>query len=302
LDGRLSKQVSALRHKLLAVLAYLTATIDFTEQEVPAQDIGPDLLALRDGLQVLLRDADQGIVYRQGARVAIIGQPNAGKSSLFNALLRTNRAIVTAVPGTTRDTVEETVNLRGVPVVLVDTAGLNDQADDLVERLGVERSRAAVRQADLVLWVIDGSRALSSADRALVGKLTHRPVLIALNKADLPCAARVADLLPCVPVVQLSALTGVGLADLEEELLRLILGGKVLAADSPAVNNLRHQQALQCALDHVQAAVSAHQQGWPADLLTIDLTTAGNALGEITGESVSEDLLQTIFSQFCIGK
>jgi len=235
-------------------------------------------------------------------RVAIIGRPNVGKSSLFNALLRANRAIVTPIPGTTRDTVEETLNLRGVPVVLVDTAGFNDQTEDLVERLGVERSRAALNQAALILWVIDGSQSLSDTERALADLLNGRAAIIVVNKVDLPGRADLGDLPAATPPVPLSALTGAGLADLEAAMLRLILGGKVISADGPVVSNPRHEQALQRALDHVEAALCAYQQGWPADAVTIDLTLGGEALGEITGETVSDDLLQTIFSQFCIGK
>ena len=302
LEGRLSSRVRAIRQELMGALAYLTATIDFTEQEIPPQDIGPGLVSLRDSLLDLLGEAENGIIFRQGVRVAIIGRPNVGKSSLFNALLRANRAIVTPIPGTTRDTVEEILNLRGVPVVLVDTAGFNDQTEDLVERLGVERSRAALNQADLILWVIDGSQSLSDTERALAGLLNGRPAVIVVNKVDLPGRADLGELSTAAPPVPLSALTGAGLADLEEAMLRLILGGKVISADGPLVSNPRHEQALQRALDHVQAALCAYQQGWPTDAVTIDLTLGGEALGEITGETVSDDLLQTIFSQFCIGK
>ena len=298
LQGRLSGRVRAVRQELMAVLAYVTATIDFTEQEIPPQDIGPGLARLRDRLLDLVGEAERGMIYRQGVRVAIIGRPNVGKSSLFNALLRANRAIVTPVPGTTRDTVEETLNLRGVPVVLVDTAGLSEQSEDPVERLGVERSRSALNQADLILWVIDGSQPVSDAERELRGLLNGRAAVVVANKADLP---RVADLgeMDCVA---LSALTGEGLADLEAAMSSRILGGGVCGADGPMVSNPRHQRALQRALEHVDAAIRTHGEGWPADAIAIDLTLGAEALGEITGETVSDDLLQTIFGQFCIGK
>ena len=167
LDGQLSGRVRSVRKRLLDVLAYLTATIDFAEQEVPLQDIGPDLSLAKAELQRLLSDADRGIICRRGIRAALVGRPNVGKSSLLNALLRVNRAIVTPVPGTTRDTLEETLNLRGMPVVLVDTAGLNNAAEDVVEQLGIERSLAALDRADLVLWVIDASSRLQEADRTI---------------------------------------------------------------------------------------------------------------------------------------
>jgi tRNA modification GTPase len=284
------------------MLAYLTATIDFTEQEIPLRDIGPNLKAAQKMLQELLADADRGMIYRHGVRAVIVGRPNAGKSSILNALLRANRALVTPVPGTTRDTLEETVNLQGVPVVLVDTAGLNDQAQDLVERLGIERSRLALDRADLVLLVIDGSQSLAEVDWAIIEGLDRRPVLVVINKVDLPCVADMGDLLASAPRVQLSALTGEGLHDLEDAMLNMILGGEVVASDAPLVSNLRHKEAIERALSHLGTAQRTYERQLPADFVAIDLTAACEALGEITGETVAADLLETIFSHFCIGK
>jgi tRNA modification GTPase len=302
LGGHLSHAVRQVRQIVLEMLAYLAATIDFTEQEIPLRDIGPSLKTAQKMLQELLADADRGMIYRHGVRAVIVGRPNAGKSSILNALLRANRAIVTPVPGTTRDTLEETINLRGVPVVLVDTAGLNDQAQDLVERLGIERSRLALDQADLVLLVIDGSQPLAEVDWAITEGLDHRPVLVVINKVDLPCVADMGDLLPSAPRAQLSALTGEGLHDLEDAMLNMILGGEVLTSDAPLVSNLRHKEAIERALSHLGTAQQTYERKLPADFVAIDLTAACDALGEITGETVAEDLLETIFSHFCIGK
>jgi tRNA modification GTPase len=225
-----------------------------------------------------------------------------GKSSLLNALLRMNRAIVTPLPGTTRDTLEEVLNLRGVPLILVDTAGLNDQTQDMIEQLGIERSRAAADQADLILWVVDGNQPLTEPDWAMAEWLSQRPALILINKMDLPAVADTRGLIPSAPRVHLSASTGQGLPDLEHLILEVLFKGKVSISDTPLINSIRHKDAVVRALVHVDDAIESQEEGSPVDFMTIDLTSACNALGEITGESVSDDLLQSIFSNFCIGK
>jgi tRNA modification GTPase len=303
LRGDLSAAVREVRTLLMGALAYCTATIDFTEQEIPPQDIGPALSDASDRLRRLLATADRGIIFRQGVRAVIVGRPNAGKSSLLNALLRTNRAIVTPVPGTTRDTLEETLNLRGIPVVLVDTAGLNDRAQDLVEQLGVERSRMALSQANLLLFVVDGSQPLTEDDRAIATSLADRPVLVVINKTDLPPVAETDDGLPVTgPRIPVSALGGQGLSRLEDAMVETILGGRVIAGEPPLIHTQRHKTALERALVHVEGARQAFVDDLPIDFVTIDLAAACDQLGEITGETVTEDLLDAIFSRFCIGK
>lgn len=302
LQGRLSREVREVRTRLLGTLAYLTATIDFAEQEVPQRDIGPELSEAAKAVDRLLGDADRGIMLRHGLRVVIAGRPNAGKSSLLNALLRASRAIVTPIPGTTRDTLEETLNLDGVPVVLVDTAGLHAEARDAVERLGIERTRDALAGADLTLLVVDGAAPLNDADRALAAELVERPVLVLHNKADLPDVARSESLLPEAPHVRVSALSGDGLEELEQAILNLVLGGRVTASDAPLVSSPRHKAALERATGHLEDARRGWALGLPADCITIDLAGCCDALGEITGETVGDDLLETIFRHFCIGK
>jgi tRNA modification GTPase len=324
LAGQLSGQVRSVRAILVEVLAYLEASIDFVEDEIPVQDIGPALGEARASLSHLLADADRGIIYRQGIRTAIIGRPNVGKSSLLNRLLRTGRAIVTDIPGTTRDTLEETVNLEGIPVVLVDTAGITADTEDPIERLGVERSRVALTQADLALLVVDASQPLCSADEDIAALVGGKPALVALNKIDLlhtvgsprpgpesgPDAAGQGSLptqhphcsilnAPCIPI---SARTGEGLQDLEATIVRIVLAGQVKASQAPLVTSPRHKQALSQALDHLNSALAGYNHGQLADMLAIDVTAAIHALGEITGQTASEDLLETIFGNFCIGK
>jgi len=303
LAGRLSDQVRSVRDTLMNALAHLEASIDFAEDEIPERDIGFDLEQARTTLLRLLADADRGIIYRQGIRAAIVGRPNVGKSSLLNRLLRTSRAIVTDIPGTTRDTLEEVVNLQGVPIVLVDTAGIAEKSEDPIERLGVERSRTALAQADLALLVVDASQPFTDADQTIAALVDGKPAIVVLNKSDLLQmrygAPRPRFEAPSVPV---SALTGEGMEALEEAIVETVLSGQVTAAEAPMVTSPRHKEALNRALDHVNAAYAAHQSGQFADLVAIDLTAAVNALGEITGQSASDDLLETIFSNFCVGK
>jgi tRNA modification GTPase len=288
----------------------LEARIDFEEDEIPPQDIGPELERTKTRLVHLLADADRGILVRQGVRVAIVGRPNVGKSSLLNRLLRASRAIVTEIPGTTRDTLEETLNLQGIPVVLVDTAGIVEHTQDPIERLGIERSRAALAQAEMALLVVDVSQTLTEADRAIAALIQDKPVIVVQNKVDLrqesparwaPGQQEPPALLDarCVPI---SALTGQGLGSLEDAIVDMVWSGRVSASEAPLVTSPRHKEALSRALDHVDAAQSSHKAGaWP-DLIAIDVTAAVNALGEITGQTASEDLIETIFANFCIGK
>ncbi len=299
LGGKLSEPVRELRGSLMDVLAYLTARIDFPEDEVGEQDVTGPLERAQATLQELIDNADAGIVYRQGVRTALVGRPNVGKSSLLNRLLRQSRAIVTSVPGTTRDTLEEVVNLKGVPFLLIDTAGIIESRDE-VEALAVERSRKAIEQADFVLLVIDAGESLTAADRELIELVADKTVLVAANKCDLPPRAEVNGL-PWLRV-STSALTGEGLAELENGMVNSVLGGRVVTSDAPLVTNPRHKEALARAKKYLDSARTAVAENMPDDFVTIDLTASLNALGEITGETVTEELLDTIFSRFCIGK
>jgi tRNA modification GTPase len=304
LAGQLSDQVRAVRARLLGVLAYLEASIDFVEDEIPQRDIGPDLEQARAHISRLLADADRGIIYRQGVRTAILGRPNVGKSSLLNKLLRTNRAIVTDIPGTTRDTLEETLNLQGIPVVLVDTAGIAARTNDPIEQLGIERSRVALHRADLALLVIDASQPLDEADREIAKLVDTKPAIMVLNKIDLlgqGHASPQCSLLdaPCVPV---SALSGEGLETLEAVVVETVLSGRAGDSEAPLVTSPRHKEALNQALDCTNAAYDAYQRDELADMVAIDLTAAVTALGSITGQTASDELVETIFSSFCVGK
>ncbi|MFZ5917707.1 MAG: tRNA uridine-5-carboxymethylaminomethyl(34) synthesis GTPase MnmE [Chloroflexota bacterium] len=302
LGGRLSEEIRRARAGLVDVLAWLEAAIDFASDEIPERDVGPDLRTAQEGLERLLAGADRGIITRHGLRTAIVGRPNVGKSSLLNALLRASRAIVAPVPGTTRDTLEETLNLQGVPLVLVDTAGIRAASDDPVERLGIARSRAALTGADLALLVVDGSEPLTAADRDIAALVGDKTALVVLNKSDLPAATDARHLLPHRPHLRLSALTGEGLDALEEAIVETVFAGQAIASDAVLVSSPRHKEALHRALDGVAAARETLARGLPADFVSIDVTAAVDALGEITGETAHEDMLAAIFSRFCIGK
>lgn len=318
LQGALSERVRAAQQAAQGALVRIEASIDFPEEEVPAPD--RDELArltaeARGEVATLLAGADRGRVLREGLRVALVGRPNVGKSSLLNTLLGTERAIVTPIAGTTRDTIEERAIVGGIPLYLVDTAGLSASADP-IERLGVERSRQAAASADLWLLILDGSLLLNPRDaqaadelRALAEERAAEGVpapgvLLVLNKADLPQAVDVdeaATLWPGARVVRTSALTADGVAELEAAIAQVTERGEARAGEV-LVSSARHQDALRRASDALAAAAGAIASGLPLDLVAIDLREALSALGEITGETASADLLDRIFAEFCIGK
>lgn len=305
LGGNLSANVRQARAALVDVLAYLEASIDFVEDEIPEQDVAGPLRQAAVRLEELLSSADRGIIYRYGVRAAIVGQPNVGKSSLLNALLGGERAIVTPIPGTTRDTLEESINIQGIPLVLVDTAGIRQQAEGEVERIGIARSQAALARADIALLVVDGTQLPNEADRAIANLIGNKPAILVVNKCDLPGYAvteAATALLPTAPCLSLSAVTGEGIDGLEKTIVEMVLGGGVLASDLPLVSNPRHKACLSRALEHIRSAEQGYQDGLSLDLVAIDVREAVDSLGEITGETAGADLLEAIFSRFCIGK
>ncbi len=297
-EGKLSRAVGAIRHGILGVLAQIEATIDFPE-DVGELDTAACEAALSDtGRQIddLLAAADSGILVREGLSVVLAGRPNVGKSSLLNALLRTDRAIVTPISGTTRDTLEETVNLNGVPLRLSDTAGLRETTDE-VEQIGVARTRDSIGRADLILLVLDAEVGETPEDADLRRTLEDRPHLLVWNKWDL--SAHLA--LPSEGIA-VSALTGWNLEALEAALLQTALGGATSVPESALVTHARHKQALQASAEQIDAARQSLASGLPADFASIDLRGALSALGTITGETATEDVIAEIFSRFCIGK
>ena len=306
LEGRLSARVRDLTSRLTGMLARIEASIDFPDDvpEPSRAELAGTVRSALSEVNDLLASAERGRVYREGARMVIAGRPNVGKSSLLNALLRESRAIVTPVPGTTRDVIEETINVLGVPIVAADTAGLRETHDE-VERIGVERAEVSLETADLVLYVVDLAEGITEEDQHLLKRLLPRPAIVVLNKSDLADQPDPSDvvrrLLPEVPVVRISALTGYGLADLESGIADLLTGGAV-SAESPTVSNLRHKLSLEVAARCLANALETLAGIEALDLTSGDLMAARAALGEITGETATEDILDRIFSEFCVGK
>lgn len=330
LGGRLRRDLAPARARLLAAVAWLEASIDFPEDEVPPAEPAHDLALAEAALTMLIERAAAGALYRDGLTVTLIGRPNVGKSSLMNALLRYERAIVTPIAGTTRDTLSERLNLHGIPVTLIDTAGLAD-SDDPIERLGIARGRQALALAQVIVLVLDGSVPLTADDRQVLAELplatsgmapigntsasttrtvgldraAPRPVVVALNKCDQPTNLDLADLrvrLGPVTIVPTSAVSGVGLAELERAIEQTILSGHQQAQAEPALLTLRQTTALEAARNHLRAALVALAAAQPPEIVSIDARAALERLGEITGEAVTDSLLNEIFSRFCIGK
>jgi tRNA modification GTPase len=309
LGGALSTRLRALGERLADGVAEVEARVDFAEDvggvEVPQRVL--DAIASVDAdLAELLEGAAYARAVREGVRVPIVGRPNVGKSSVFNALLGEERAIVTPVPGTTRDRVSESIEVAGIRVTLSDTAGLR-AGRDLVERLGVERARETLARNPLALWVVDGSEALADDERAAALELAGKRVLIAVNKSDLPPvldpdAARA--LLGSGPAraVAVSGRTGAGMAGLREALAEMLGAGHGSDQGRFAPGNARHAEALARARGALARAAAAGRAAAPGEIVALELREALGALGEVTGQSVGEDLLERIFSRFCIGK
>lgn len=309
LEGSLSRRISELRESLYDLMVRIEATIDFPEDDLPeieTAEVEQGLRRCLDQVSTLLATADDGRILREGLKTVITGKPNVGKSSLLNTLLDENRALVTDVPGTTRDTIEEVVNLRGVALRLIDTAGIRESSD-LVERLGVERSLNLLKEADLILHVLDRSTELTPEDFQIL-ELTkgHRRIVL-INKTDLPPAWDPSDLGElAAPVLEISLLQAGRkvVDDLSEAILTLLGKGAVpsSAGSRALVTRARHKQALQEARLALERALDTHLSGLPLDLTAVDLYQALESLGEITGETVRENVLDRIFAEFCIGK
>jgi tRNA modification GTPase len=303
-EGRLSQQVHALGDELLRLLATVEAHIDFSEEigELDPHTLIPDLQSLLQRLDALLQGARAGRILREGARVAIVGRPNVGKSSLLNALLGEERAITTDIPGTTRDTLEESLIVGGVPIVILDTAGLRASAD-VVEQIGIERARRAAERADLILFVYDLAAPDWDADRALLESLPpHTPKLLVGNKVDTARPEQVQRAQSIFSnTVLISALTGAGLEMLQEAILTALEVQRV-GEETPTLTHQRHIQAVADAKRALEQTREALRQGYPPDLIAVDLRAAWLALGAITGETADETLVQRIFRDFCIGK
>lgn len=307
LEGSLSKKVSKVRDVLLEMLAHVEVSIDFSEDDV--DEVALDYLLeksieVEKSIQKLLDTADTGKIIREGLSTVIVGKPNVGKSSLLNALVRESRAIVTDVPGTTRDVIEEHLNIKGVPLRLIDTAGIRE-TEDIVEKIGVERSKELFNLADLIIVMLDASRELMDEDKQIMELIGSRRALIIINKTDLPQKLNLEEVEEIVnnkKVIKISLVEEKGLEEIEDTLIEMVYQGGVQAKDSLLVTNVRHKNALERALESIKDSTNAIKQKLPLDFIEVDIKNTWEALGEITGDTVEEDLLDHIFKNFCIGK
>ncbi|KYH33755.1 tRNA uridine-5-carboxymethylaminomethyl(34) synthesis GTPase MnmE [Neomoorella mulderi] len=305
LQGKLSQKITGINDLLTGVLAAIEASLDFPEEvgEASAGELGK-LHQARDEVKKLLGTWEEGRLLNEGLKIAIVGRPNVGKSSLLNALLRQERAIVSQIPGTTRDTIEETLLLGGFACRLIDTAGLRETADTL-ESIGVARTRQAVKEADLVLMVVDLSTGILPEDERILEEVAGKTLIVVGNKVDLVSEKKngLESFAGLYPRVAISAREGRGLDELAQRVKEIVLGGKaVRTREDPLLTRARHRDALEKCLEHLNAAITAWEEGMPGDLIAVDLWAARDFLGEITGATAREDLLDRIFSDFCIGK
>jgi tRNA modification GTPase len=302
MGGALSRRVAPAKHALVELIALLEAGIDFAEDDIdvtPQDEIGRRIDHLTPSLTALEASFARGRIVHDGLTLAIVGRPNAGKSSLFNRLVERERAIVTASPGTTRDLVTERISLEGIPLELVDTAGLREGLEE-AEQLGIARSREALADAALVLVVLDATQPLNDEEHHLLKAVEGRPALVVVNKSDLSGGDAIALECANIPALRTSALTGDGIPALRERILALATGG---ASQEPGMlTNLRHHQAITTALAAIGDAHQANASGIPHEMILLDLYRGLWALDSLTGQTTSDDILNLIFSTFCIGK
>ncbi len=307
LEGALSLRVTEIRQKLLDLLVDITVNIDYPDEDIEEltyDKIEENILLIGEMIEKLLSTADTGRMIREGIRVAIVGKPNVGKSSLMNSLLRETRAIVTEIPGTTRDTIEEAISIRNIPVYLVDTAGIRETSDE-VERLGIERSKAAFNEADFIIFIMDGSSAVSDEDRKIAAYLDGRNSVVLINKNDLERGFTnddVRELIDDPVIIETSLIKNEGIEEIENHIEKLVYGGELSQHDSTMVNNVRHIELLQQSRDSLRDAMDMTLAREALDFIEVDVRNAYELLGEITGETVSDDIINEVFARFCLGK
>lgn len=308
LSGSLSKKIRSLRQNMLDTLAQVEVTIDYPEyddvEELSLRQLEETGLAVKKQILNILSQAQQGKLFRDGIKTAIVGRPNVGKSSLLNRLIGEDKAIVTDIEGTTRDIIEEYVNVRGVPLQLIDTAGIRE-TDEVVEKIGVEKSRKMIEQADLVILILNQSETLQPVDKELLEATNGMNRLILLNKQDLKPALTMESLSPYIEQDELigtSMIEEQGIEVLEAAIEKKFFAGEIQSTDVNYLLNTRHVALLNQAVESLNEVLTSVEMGMPVDLIQIDFTKAWDLLGEITGESVQDELLNKLFSQFCLGK
>lgn len=307
MEGSISREIKEIRAKLMDVLVNITVNLDYPDEDIEEITYGTlesQLQEIEDDLDRLLSTARTGRLLREGLSVAIIGKPNVGKSSLMNRFLRESRAIVTDIPGTTRDIIEESMSLRGIPVKLIDTAGIRS-TEDIIEKIGIEKSREALNQADLVIFVLDGSREISREDREIAEGIRNKKTLILVNKADLTQVVteeQIKQWMPESRVILTSMESGEGLKEVEDLIYDMVFEGQVTQENRLLITNVRHADLMKQAKEEMQMALSMCRRGEALDFLEINVRQCFEALGEIIGETVSDTIIEEVFARFCLGK
>ena len=307
LKGGFSEKIRDFRNRLTDVLVNLTVNIDYPDEdieEVTYEKLKEDLSSVLRDTDKLLKTADTGRIMREGLRISIIGKPNVGKSSLMNALLKESRAIVTSIPGTTRDTIEESMSMGGIPVILTDTAGIR-KTDDIIEKIGIEKSKDAFNKADLVIFIADLSRELEEEDREILQVIEERKVICLMNKSDLKAEldkSVLKEALPGALFIEGSVTRDEGVGELEEAIKNMVYGGEVRQEESTIVTNVRHMELLRSAAESLKDAISLTEMGEPLELIEIDVNQAYMSYGLIIGEEAGDDIINEVFRRFCLGK
>ncbi|MEF2600261.1 MAG: tRNA uridine-5-carboxymethylaminomethyl(34) synthesis GTPase MnmE, partial [Fusobacterium mortiferum] len=305
LRGDLKEQIEHLKKLILDVAAHINVVLDYPEEGIddplPENLVG-NLQEVVDTTDRLIKSYDKGKMIKEGIKTAIVGKPNVGKSSLLNSVLREERAIVTHIPGTTRDVIEEVVNLKGIPLILVDTAGIR-KTDDIVENIGVEKSKKMIENADLILFVIDGSRELEEEDIKIHESINSEKVIGILNKIDMERKVDLSKLTKIKNWIEISAMKNIGIDEMEDKIYHHIVDGNIEdSSQKITITNVRHKSALEKTKQYIENIFDTIHAGLPMDLMAVDIKGALDSLSEVTGEISSEDLLDHIFSNFCVGK
>lgn len=307
LEGSMTKKVRELQHELLTMLAHIEASIDFPDQDVEeltAEELKTSAKFIYDEIDKLIATSNTGKIIKEGIKTVILGKPNVGKSSLMNALLRENRAIVTDIPGTTRDIIEEYVNINGMPLRIVDTAGIRE-TDNIVEKIGVDRAKEILSKSDLAIVVFDSSKELEEEDREIISLVKEKPAIVLFNKTDLKSKLREEDVMKMLRgkhIITTSMVEGRGIDELEEKLKEMFFNSEIEIGEDAIVTNTRQRDLLIKAKENIQDALDALNMEMPVDCIEVDIKGCWENLGFITGDSIGEDIIDKIFKNFCIGK
>lgn len=307
LEGRLSKVIKNLRKEILDILVNITVNIDYPDEdieEVVYDDLNENLSHICFEIDKLINTGDTGKILNEGLKISIIGKPNVGKSSFMNQLLNENRAIVTAIPGTTRDTIEEKISIRNIPVILTDTAGIRE-TEDQIEKIGIEKSKQSFNNADLIIFVCDMSKEIEDEDREIASYIGDRNTIVLANKMDLETKTTVEDIKALIPngiIIETSMEEAKGIDKVKDEIEKLVYKGDVKQSESLIVNNLRHLDLLRNAEQSIKDAINMVNLNEALEFIEIDVNKAYELLGEIIGETVKDDILNEVFARFCLGK